>query len=98
MPKTEFRHNKKNSSDSVLRLRNEIVIGIFIPLSDLENKKRRETIRCLFLYLVPPSNHARKQARTVHAPSGVNLLNCLLPRANFGGFDIGETRAESSSI
>ena len=60
--------------------------------------EKAQTIRCLFSYLAPPSNHATKQARTVHALSGANLLDYLLSVANFGGFDMRETRAESSSI
>jgi len=39
----------------------------------LGNKKRRETIRCLFLQLVPPSNHATKQALYSPRPNGHEL-------------------------
>ena len=59
-------------------------------MSLFENKKGRDTIRCLFSYLVPPSNHVTKQARNSSRPTGMNFPVYLLSVTNFGGFDMRE--------
>lgn len=53
----------------------------------------------LILYFrLPPSDHATKQARTVHALLGVNLLNCLLSVANIGGIQSRERQEQKAQI
>ena len=52
----------------------------------------------ILLYRLPPSDHATKQARTVHALWGVNLLNSLLSVANIGGIHKGERQEQKAHI
>lgn len=52
----------------------------------------------ILLYWLPPSDHATKQARIVHAPTDVNLLNDLLSVANIGGIHKGERQEQKAQV
>ncbi|MBR6445487.1 MAG: hypothetical protein IKS94_03530 [Prevotella sp.] len=61
--------------------------------------KKALTIRLLIFFIwLPPSDHATKQARTIHALADANFPNCLLSVANIGGIHKERTRAESSNF
>ena len=52
---------------------------------------------CLFLHLVPPSDHVHKQATNSPRPNGRELPVCLSSCTKFGGFDEEEQERESSN-
>ena len=47
---------------------------------------------------LPPSDRQRKQARTVHAPSGANLLYCLLSRCEYWRYSASEREEQKAQV